>query len=222
MTGQQVTSITDLRAGLQKYKQEAPASFDGSILLRLLTDGDWVYGAENTEIEDDSLWAVNPMSICHGYCCWVDGELVGEVMVPFTKSVPPMEELREHDEPWKRQISVQLACINGSDKGLQVLYKNSSDGGKRFHQALVEAISDHLDEDQSTPVPIVKLSNTHYNHKKYGKTYKPEFEVVDWVAADAKATHVDDAEEKAEPEPEAKAEQEEEQPVRRRRRRRSA
>jgi hypothetical protein len=43
--------------------------------------GHWVFGIDQTEIEDDSTWAVNPFSFVHGYIAWggVDTPSAGSV-----------------------------------------------------------------------------------------------------------------------------------------------
>ena len=37
-----------------------------------------VFGADQTEVEDDATWAINPYSFIHGFIAWGDGEVLAE------------------------------------------------------------------------------------------------------------------------------------------------
>ena len=39
----------------------------GVVILKMDKTGHWVFGADQTEVEDDSTWAVNPFSFVHGF-----------------------------------------------------------------------------------------------------------------------------------------------------------
>ena len=57
---------------------ELDIGLGGVAIIKMDKTGAWVLGAEQTEIEPDSLWAVNPFSFMHGYIAWGDGEVLGE------------------------------------------------------------------------------------------------------------------------------------------------
>lgn len=163
--------------------------------LRLLRDGSWVYGAENIEVEAGSRWAVNPLSLKHGWTAWTDykkkaNEKLGEVMVPASAPLPLKTELRKlvDDEgnecDWVQQLSLQFQCMTGEDEGEQVQYNTTSTGGLNAVRSLIDAIARHLEVDMDTPVPLVELQCSHYMHKTYGKTYTPELKIVGWVPLD--------------------------------------
>ena len=61
-------------------------------------------------------------------------------------------------------------------------------------KGLLDAIMARLDEDTEYVFPIVQLGTDNYRHKKWGKTYTPVFDIVDWVALDANAADVADVE----------------------------
>ena len=42
----------------------------GLPFLKMGKDGLWVHGQDATLIEKDSDWAINPLSVGHGYVCW--------------------------------------------------------------------------------------------------------------------------------------------------------
>lgn len=201
-----VASLSNLKAGLQNVASTIVAT-GGDPFLRLLTDGTWVYGADNVEVEDGSLWAINPFSVKHGWVSWTDkpgkqaNEIVGEVMVPAGSPLPPQGELQDTGWPWAQQLSFQLKCMTGEDTGTQVLYKTSSVGGMNAVKTFIGKLTTHLDADPETPVAVVTLDQDHYQHKKFGKTYTPIFEVEKWISLDdAPAEDEPTASTKAEPE----------------------
>lgn len=183
--------------GLKKNLQNVVSTIStpgGDYLLRMVT-GTWVYGAENVEVEDKSEWAVNPLSLTHGFVAWTDykkkkNEIMGEVMVPLTQSLPMLSDLREHVDSegnvceWRQAIGIQLQCMTGADKGEQVHYKPTSVGGLNALRELINDIVGALDEDPDHPVPVVTLDVDSYQHKQYGKTFVPVLTIVDWIPLD--------------------------------------
>jgi len=67
---------------------ELDIGLGGVAIIKMDKTGAWVLGAEQTEIEADSLWAVNPFSFMHGYIAWGDGEVLGEVMASVKPTSP--------------------------------------------------------------------------------------------------------------------------------------
>jgi hypothetical protein len=177
-------SVKSLSAALRSIEAEVGGS-GGMVILKMDKTGHWVFGADQTEIEDDSIWAVNPFSFVHGYIAWGDGQVVAEKMAPVTDPLPetgPAPETAKRG--WEMQVGMTLACTNGEDKGLQARYTATSVGGKRAVQALAVAIAEQVDKDQANPVPLVELKKEHYQHKSYGRIYTPVFNIVDWKSLD--------------------------------------
>lgn len=173
------------------------------VILKMDKTGHWVFGADQTEVEDDSLWAVNPFSFVHGYICWGEGEVLAEKMVSVAEPLPELEPAPAASKRgWEMQVGMTLACTNGEDEGMQARYSATSVGGKKAVQALAIAIAEQVDKDQDNPVPIVRLRKEHYQHKSYGRIYTPVFEVVKWTGLDGAAT-ADDTPEDDEPAAEA-------------------
>ena len=203
--GGAVASLQSLKSGLQNVKAAMPSAV-GEPYLRMLRDGTWVYGQNNTEVEEGSAWAINPLSIQHGWVCWTrydensgkKNEKLAEVMVPCTQMIPSYDELPEHEFPWTKQISFQLRCMDGEDEGTQVQYSGTSVGGMNAVSALLEEIIKRIDETDDI-VPVVELNSSHYQHKKYGKTYVPQLDVVEWVSLDGMPDEEIDEEEAAPP-----------------------
>jgi hypothetical protein len=144
--------------------------------------GHWVYGAEQEEVEDGSLWAVNPFSFVHGFIAWGEGDVLGEKMGPVTQPLPEVDAAPPGAKRgWEPQVGFSLKCTSGADAGMEARYSTTSVGGKRAVQALAVAIATQVDKDQTAPVPVVKLAKDHYAHKSYGRVYTPVFDVQSWV-----------------------------------------
>lgn len=211
--GTAVGALKNLKAGLQNVRAAAPSTGAEGI-LKLGKDGKWCFGAENLEIEPGSRWAVNPLSIKHGFVCWKvipEGskdtpEKLGEVMVSMFEPKPNPAELPDYGHPWADCIGFTLKCLDGEDKGEQVSYAPTSKGGLRAIGEFLDRFMAH--EDDATPVPVLVLKSDFYMHKQYGKTYFPVFDIVGWMGMDGVSAEDD------EPEAEA-AQQPAEQPRRR-------
>jgi hypothetical protein len=160
----------------------------GFVILKMDKRGDWVFGANQTEVQPDTLWAVNPASFVHGYIAWGDGEVLGEKMVPLTEPLPDVGPAPAGAEKgWQIQIGMSLKCISGPDKDMETRYTVTSVGGKKAVQQLGVAIAQQIEADQTKPVPVVKLKTDSYKHKMYGKISVPIFDVVEWVGMDGKS-----------------------------------
>ena len=147
-----------------------------------------MFGADQTEVEDDSLWAINPFSFVHGFIAWGDGEVLGEKMVSVTSPLPELDAAPpQAKRGWETQVGMSVKCVSGEDQGLDARYSVTSVGGKRAIQALAAAIAAQVEADPSKPVPVVKLKKEHYQHKSYGRIFTPVFEIVNWVSLDGAA-----------------------------------
>ena len=187
-------SVASLSTALRALEKDVGPS--GIVILKMDKTGHWVFGADQTEIEDGSTWAVNPFSFVHGYIAWGDGEVLGEKMVPVTQPLPELDAAPPSAKKgWESQVGMSLKCLTGDDQGMEARYTTTSVGGKRSVQTLAVAIAAQVEKDQSKPVPVVRLKKDHYTHKSYGKIFTPVFEVVEWASMDGKTEEVDAPEE---------------------------
>jgi hypothetical protein len=192
--GSNLPSVQSLSSALRAVAADVGAGAGGMVILKMDKTGHWVFGADQTEVEDDSIWAVNPFSFVHGYICWGEGEVLGEKMVGVAEPLPELEPAPAASKRgWEMQVGMTLACTNGEDEGMQARYSATSVGGKRAVQALALAIAEQGDKDQDHPVPLVRLKKEHYQHKSYGRIFTPVFDVQKWVGLDAEAAEADDA-----------------------------
>lgn len=174
-----------LMNGIAESRASTILSGGGTPLLRLLKRGNWVFGMENEEVQGGSRWIVNPMSLAHGYCCWVEtagndkNKLRGEVMVSITKPKPALPPPIE-GTPYKEQRAFNLKCYDGEDAGTEVTYKTNSDGGMKAFDKLILAIQQRLVADPLHCCPVLVLGAESYDHPKWGETWKPIFDIVSW------------------------------------------
>ena len=180
-------AVTTLSASLRAITTEVGGG-GGVAILKMDKTGHYVFGADQTEVEPDSLWAINPFSFVHGYIAWGDGEVLGEKMVSVSQPLPELDTAPPGAKKgWETQIGMNLKCVSGEDSGLEVRYTTTSVGGKKAVQALAVALAAQVEADQTKPVPVVALKKDHYIHKSYGKIYTPTFEVKEWVSMDGEA-----------------------------------
>jgi hypothetical protein len=179
-------AVSSLAASLRAIQPDTAAG--GTVILKMDKTGHWVFGADQTEVEDDSTWAVNPFSFVHGVIAWGDGEVLGEKMVSVSKPLPELDDAPPAAKRgWEAQVGMSLKCISGDDKGMEARFTTTSVGGKRAVQTIAVALADQVEKDQSKPVPVVRLKKEHYQHKSYGRIFTPVFEVVDWLTLDGDA-----------------------------------
>jgi hypothetical protein len=166
----------------------------GVVIIKMDKTGHWVFGADQTEVEADSTWAVNPFSFVHGYIAWGDGDVLAEKMVSVSEPLPEMDDAPAGAKRgWEVQVGMSIKCLTGEDKGLEARYTTTSAGGKRGVQTLAVAIAEQVDKDQSKPVPVVLLKKEHYQHKSYGRIFTPLFEIQSWVGMDGEEPEVAEA-----------------------------
>ena len=180
-------AVATLATSLRSIATDVGAA--GVVILKMDKTGHWVYGADQTEAEDDALWAINPFSFVHGFIAWGDGEVLGEKMASVSQPLPELDVSPPGAKKgWETQVGMSLKCLTGEDKGMEARFTTTSVGGKRAVQTLAVALAEQVDKDQTKPVAVVKLKKDHYAHKSYGKIYTPVFQVMEWVSMDADET----------------------------------
>jgi len=192
-TGTGLMNRDDLTKSLNNMATAAPRVGGEYQFLKLdKGNGDWIYGQEETLVEKDALWAVNPGSLEYGFISWDQNQKVeGEVMVSIQRPLPDKGSIRTNSADglptgqngWQYQQSVVLVCINGEDEGTVCQYKQSSVGSQKLFKTLVDAIFVQAQKGDAI-VPIVKLKSDNYKHDKYGRIYNPIMEIVEWRTMD--------------------------------------
>ena len=185
-SGANLPSVVSLSTALRAVANDVSAST--TAIIKMDRTGHWVFGADQTEAEEDARWAVNPFSFVHGFIAWGDGEVLAEKMVPVTEPLPEVDAAPPGAKKgWEPQTGLSLKCISGEDTGMEARFTTTSVGGRKAVQTLAVAIATQVEKDQDKPVPVVKLGKDHYTHKSYGRIYTPVFEVVEWVSMNGEA-----------------------------------
>lgn len=199
--GLPAASLGQFQRQAQQLLQQTRDQLDvgGSSFLRLnKNDGLWVYGQDKIEIEPGSLWAVNIMSLQHGLIAWPPGESplkqpLKSMRYIFDTTQAPIDasligRQSTNGGAWESCIAFELLCVGGTDpnytyddEGETLEYQQNSDGGKRAFDALCVAIMKQIGTDPANCVPVIELKSESYQHQKWGKQYKPVFEIVRWV-----------------------------------------
>jgi len=175
-------SVKDLSVALRAIESQMGVP-TGIVIIKMDKTGHWVYGADQTEIEPDSTWAINPFSFIHGYIAWGVGEVLGEKMVNITKPLPDLEPAPAGaPKGWETVVGMSMKCLSGEDEGMEVRFTTTSIGGKRAVQGFAVALANQVDKDPTKPVPIIKLNKDHYNNAQYGKIYFPVFDIQSWMS----------------------------------------
>ena len=191
-------------AGLKRTVETAPVRGEGSY-FSFGKDGLWSFGAENTEVTDEDRFLIDIESLSTGYVCWTDyskeellkkkkNEKLGVRMLPISQGEVDYDTLPDHGWDWRRQVGFAGRFINEPLAGKVAKFESSSGGGDDAFSAVSAAVFARLQEQVAAGVdpaeialyPVVKLSNTHYMHKTYGKTYKPVFDIVGWATKDGR------------------------------------
>jgi hypothetical protein len=187
-----LASLTALGTVLNAVDTASVIGHSDLPMLQFKRDGNgtWSFGQKRTIAEDDSRWAVNPTTFKRGYICFSkDKKVLGERLVSVSLEMPNFAELPDKGAPWSEQWAVNLKCIDGTDAGIEVIYKPTTVGGIQAIAVLIEAIRDRLNGGQHNGKvsPIVLLEKDSYDHREHGKQWTPVLSIVDWMTLDGPA-----------------------------------
>ena len=197
-------SVTTLATALRSVANEVGDV--GTVILKMDKTGHWVFGSDQTEVEADSTWAINPFSFVHGFIAWGDGEVLAEKMVPVSEPLPEVPDAPPGAKRvWETQIGMSLKCLSGEDEGMEARFSTTSVGGKRAVTKLAVDLAEQVERDQTKPVAVVLLGKDHYTHKSYGRIFTPVFDIQKWIGLDGPQAAPAAAEPEAEAAPAADA-----------------
>jgi hypothetical protein len=182
-----IVSLAALGAALNSVDITSLGGRSGKPMLSFKRDGSgtWMYGQKCTVVEDASSWAGNPLTFRWGFICFSDAnKVVGERLVPITQPRPDITELPDHGFKWQEQMTVDFKCVDGTDVGVEVVYKPTTIGGIQAVVGLIEAVRDRLNSGQygDEIVPVVQLEKDSYQHGQYGRVWTPVLTIVDWLS----------------------------------------
>lgn len=175
-TEQDNAEVAEILGGFSNLDTISVAS--GLPFLGLDRAGDWKYGQEATEPEPNAYWAMDLKTARWGWIAWVDSKPADERMVSIGETRPSLHELAQ-GLPWTDQVSIEMVCVSGADKGLRVLYKTSSKGGVKCFMEFKNVCRRTIPNDPAKPICIVQLE-TYFYINKHGKIHNPLFKVAGW------------------------------------------
>jgi hypothetical protein len=183
--GLPVKDITQFQKMLANAQANIAVKDGGNFLKLSKHSGEWIYGADETDVQEGSLWAINPGSLQMGYIAWAQkgGEVLGKRLLPILSGqTVERSSLPNVGAEWDECISMELKCMNGDDEGTQVIYEQNSYGSKKAFSKVLSEIVAQAGRDPVNFVPVVTMKSESYQHKTYGKIWNPIFDIVKWVS----------------------------------------
>lgn len=185
---------------LQKARDQVAVAGNVAFLRLTKNDGFWVYGQEDTEVEEGSLWAINPFSLAVGVIAWPPAnsplkQPIKKMRAVFDESTPEIDKTTlpaaANGGQWDSCVAFDMQCIGGldpkvtiEDVGKTLTYQQNSWGGKNAFDTLSTALMKQIEADPACCVPVVELLSDTYTHEKWGKQYNPVFKIHRWISMD--------------------------------------
>jgi hypothetical protein len=175
-------------------------------LLKLNKDsGYWSFGQDAEPVDEkEDVFVVNPESFREGYVAFNEkdndiAETENGDLADFLwqlGSAPSLDD-HEYEHPlpqpknnrakpikYQFQLAIDLVCIEGPNKGAQLLYKNGSQGCRDMLGKLAGEIARRKENGAADYVPAVALYAEDYVHRSYGRIWKPKMEILEWYTMD--------------------------------------
>jgi hypothetical protein len=175
-------------AGAMRQAAQAISGAAGGNFLRYDEEG-WMIGADQQPQEDGAQWVINPTSMKHGWIRFHESKKTGEVSGSVFAEKPPVPN---DGQPggWGDFVSADLACINGEDFGEQATLSGGQVGFLSAIKPIMEKIAMHLEQGRDDVFPIVELTTTSYENKKYKRPVAvPIITIVRWMSEQELGEH---------------------------------
>ncbi len=199
-------------------------------ILKMGEDGSWTFGQENLEVAESDVFAINPFTIKHGYIAFqpLSGGLAltedgddAVFLYPVTEELPDVDDLpaleldkakgKKEMPKFLRQFSVDMVCVEGPNKGAEVVYRPYTIGGLQLARRIVDDIIDKICSGSENVVPMIELFSDTYYNKAYSKDiYVPQADILEWASINdgfGTSTAIEDKSEERKPKRTKKAKQ---------------
>ena len=184
-SGGALASLKALEMALGNVDTSSVAGRSGLPMLQFKREGSgtWMFGQKKTVVEAGSRWAINPATFKWGHVCFGEANKATECLVSVSQPMPASTELPDTGFPWQPQMTVNMKCVDGTDAGIEVVFKTATDGGIKAVVGLIEAVRDRLNSGahDGKVAPICVLEKDSYPHTQYGRIWCPVFNIVDWM-----------------------------------------
>jgi hypothetical protein len=172
------------------HHDEAKNLRSGRIFLKY-SKGDWYCGKDAITFPDNEFYFVPAMDLFErGWQCWSGGRPIDEKFVPY--GTPPIlqSQLADHapyaskSDGWTEALKFPLIIVpygKNHTAWLNVEFATSSAGGKDMVYSLSKQFSEKIKGGEITdtkPYVLCRAGSEFYQHKDFGRVYKPTVEVV--------------------------------------------
>ena len=177
--GTALSAVDRLKQGLTNYRQSA-ASTSKAPFLKLTKTGEWLYGQKGVEADLEARYVIHPESLAHGWVAWDDGQVEWHMLVSIADPLPPIRDGLKAEKGAEKAVGFLIAAIDGDDEGMMFKWETNSVGGVDAFTDLIDELYAKIEQDgaEELPYPVVTLGTESYQHRKYGKIFKPVFTVV--------------------------------------------
>lgn len=186
--GGKVADRAAMQAKLSKAKSPKTASVMGGPWLTTNKAGVFVFGQDNAPMPDGTFWAFNIMTAMVGWANWCDGKKQ-EKMKSIWDDEPYLEEdlpeppdtKRGKSTEWNPAYSWDIRAMNGPIEGMSMKYDTSALYGRRISEALIDTVTERLDDEEEFIIPVIELYNEPYQHPEHGELNHHKFHFVGWA-----------------------------------------
>jgi hypothetical protein len=178
-------------SGYDPFAAYGAEAASGGTFLKF-SKGEWLLGQNDDEVELGRLLAANMEELSIGWIRWEDGKPVERRMNLLVSGVKPeprdalgytdqtlwgADDDGNPKDPWNFTNELPLA---DPETGEQMTFSASSKGGIGCIGNLCKTYAKGRAQNAGL-VPVIELARDSYKHAKYGKTYVPVMNIVDWV-----------------------------------------
>ena len=183
---------------LQAFGNASTALAGASKAFLACKKGDWVFGADDTELAAGTKVAMDIMNAEWGWICWRDRKPEDRRMVAISsgQGIEPRSSLSDNDsamwpvddfgnpqDPWQKTIEIPGRMLDG-DKD-EFCAAGSSRGWEGACKALFAEFAEQAAANEGK-VPVVELTASSYQHGKYGRVKVPVMKLVEWMDPNSK------------------------------------
>lgn len=174
-------------------------------------DGEYSYGADDTELSLQSQLVMNPGSFKRGYAIWKDSKVVHESMLSVLEGLPPSIQSLPDFGPYKKsegpteQQTIEFATTE--EPFIEMIFQANNVSKRRAMAALMKDWGGQYKLNKGK-WPIVEIDEREFDIEVDGRKVKkhaPAFKIVAWVTeedlASMKGENPADYEEETAPQP---------------------
>lgn len=183
----QTQAMSDFQRNIAAAAEKQVLEVGFTPILKFHKHGKWLLGADKDNVTPGAQFVIRSASIQEGWIGWQNQKVVKEIMRAISgESVEdihrePIAQIQDGDG-WYEQYAFEGKFLAD---GNPAVFKTSSQGGKGAVFSVIKEIAVAFKDHPAFLNPVVALEVVDYKHPKWGTIYKPEFEVITWMANDS-------------------------------------